>query len=89
MIGDTTHDLQMARNAGCASLGVSYGAHAPVLLMPWAPAAVAPSVADLHDWLVHEAWVSPVARCAGTQGHHQRGCGVPVLCAVELAERIG
>ena len=27
MIGDTTHDLQMARNAGCASVGVSYGAH--------------------------------------------------------------
>ena len=28
MIGDTTHDLQMAANAGCASVGVSYGAHA-------------------------------------------------------------
>ena len=27
MIGDTTHDLQMALNAGCASIGVSYGAH--------------------------------------------------------------
>src|SRR6478752_4179169 len=27
MIGDTTHDLQMAVNAGCASVGVSYGAH--------------------------------------------------------------
>lgn len=25
MIGDTTHDLQMAMNAGCASVGVSYG----------------------------------------------------------------
>jgi phosphoglycolate phosphatase len=29
MIGDTTHDLQMAQNAGCACVGVSYGAHAP------------------------------------------------------------
>ena len=29
MIGDTTHDLQMAVNAGCASVGVSYGAHEP------------------------------------------------------------
>ena len=29
MIGDTTHDLQMAVNAGCASIGVSYGAHEP------------------------------------------------------------
>ena len=27
MIGDTTHDLQLAINAGCASVGVSYGAH--------------------------------------------------------------
>jgi phosphoglycolate phosphatase len=27
MIGDTTHDLQMALNAGCASVGVSYVAH--------------------------------------------------------------
>jgi phosphoglycolate phosphatase len=29
MMGDTTHDLQMAVNAGCASVGVSYGAHEP------------------------------------------------------------
>jgi phosphoglycolate phosphatase len=29
MVGDTTHDLQMALNAGCASVGVSYGAHEP------------------------------------------------------------
>jgi phosphoglycolate phosphatase len=29
MIGDTTHDLQMAANAGCASVAVSYGAHEP------------------------------------------------------------
>lgn len=27
MVGDTTHDLQMARNAGVAALGVSFGAH--------------------------------------------------------------
>ena len=27
MIGDTTHDLQMAQAAGCASVGVGYGAH--------------------------------------------------------------
>ena len=28
MVGDTTHDLLMASNAGAASVGVSYGAHA-------------------------------------------------------------
>ena len=33
MIGDTTHDLQMALNAGCPSVGVSYGAHEPTALM--------------------------------------------------------
>jgi phosphoglycolate phosphatase len=27
MIGDTSHDLLMARNAGVDSLGVTYGAH--------------------------------------------------------------
>ena len=27
MIGDTTHDLELARNAGAAALAVAYGAH--------------------------------------------------------------
>ena len=34
MIGDTTHDLQMAVNAGCPSVGVSYGAHDDAALPP-------------------------------------------------------
>ncbi len=55
MIGDTTHDLQMALNAGCASVGVSYGAHEPQALHPLAPRFVAPSVAQLRDWLLHNA----------------------------------
>ena len=29
MVGDTTHDLQLAANAGCASVAVSFGAHEP------------------------------------------------------------
>ena len=37
MIGDTTHDLQMALNAGCASVGVSYGAHEPASFEALAP----------------------------------------------------
>ena len=32
MIGDTTHDLELARNAGVAALAVAYGAHAPAEL---------------------------------------------------------
>ena len=51
MIGDTTHDLQMARNAGCASVGVAYGAHAGQDLLSCAPLYVAQSVTDLHQWL--------------------------------------
>lgn len=51
MIGDTTHDLQMALNAGCASVGVSYGAHEPDAFHALQPRAVVHSVAELRDWL--------------------------------------
>jgi phosphoglycolate phosphatase len=51
MIGDTTHDLQMAVNAGCASVGVSYGAHEPAAFAELNPLHVAHSVRELHDWL--------------------------------------
>lgn len=51
MIGDTTHDLQMARNAGCASVGVAYGAHAGQELLSCAPLFLAQSVVELHEWL--------------------------------------
>ena len=51
MIGDTTHDLQMAVNAGCASVGVSYGAHTPEDFGALNPLHVAHSVADLNQWL--------------------------------------
>ena len=55
MIGDTTHDLQMALNAGCASVGVSYGAHEPDAFDALRPRHVAHSVADLHQWLLNNA----------------------------------
>ena len=55
MIGDTTHDLQMAQNAGCASLGVSYGAHEPDAFHALQPRFVAHSVRELHDWLLVNA----------------------------------
>jgi phosphoglycolate phosphatase len=51
MIGDTTHDLQMAVNAGCASVGVSYGAHEPANFAVLNPLHIAHSVRELHDWL--------------------------------------
>ena len=55
MVGDTTHDLQMALNAGCASVGVSYGAHEPQAFAELAPLHVAHSVAELREWLLANA----------------------------------
>ena len=52
MIGDTTHDLQLAANAGTASIGVSYGAHDHNSFETFDTRHVAHSTADLHDWLV-------------------------------------
>ena len=52
MIGDTTHDLEMAHLAGCRSVCVSYGAHAHDTFERWQPLAVAHSVRELHDWLI-------------------------------------
>jgi phosphoglycolate phosphatase len=52
MIGDTTHDLQMARNAGTPSVAVSFGAHEPEAFAPLEPLFVAHSTAQLRDWLL-------------------------------------
>lgn len=52
MIGDTSHDLQMAHNAGCASLAVSYGAHGADGLEQFGPLAVVHSVPELREWLI-------------------------------------
>ncbi len=55
MIGDTTHDLQMALHAGCASVGVSYGAHAHDGFAVLQPLCIAHSVRELRDWLLATA----------------------------------
>ncbi len=51
MIGDTTHDLLMANNAGAAGIAVEYGAHPVVQLQACKPVFSAKNVAELHDWL--------------------------------------
>jgi phosphoglycolate phosphatase len=51
MIGDTTHDLQLAANAGCAAIGVTYGAHHPELLKTEPALALIDSVSTLHSYL--------------------------------------
>ncbi len=51
VIGDTSHDLLMAANAGVASLGVTYGAHEPGDLHPHAPLALMNSFNEVYAWL--------------------------------------
>jgi phosphoglycolate phosphatase len=55
MIGDTTHDLQMAVNAGAAGIGVHYGAHSRHELQVLNPLHAADSVTELHAWLNENA----------------------------------
>ena len=55
MIGDTTHDLQMAINAGASGIAVQYGAHPVEELKRLNPLYTAESVADLHRWLNRHA----------------------------------
>jgi phosphoglycolate phosphatase len=55
MIGDTTHDLQMAANAGAAGVAVAYGAHPADVLHALEPLFCASSVAELHRWLADHA----------------------------------
>ena len=51
MIGDTTHDLQLAENAGTAAIGVCYGAHPPHLLETHKSLALVTSVSALAAYL--------------------------------------
>lgn len=51
MVGDTSHDLQLAANAGTAALAVGYGAHPPESLHAFGPLAVLPSMQALDHWL--------------------------------------
>ena len=53
MIGDTSHDLQMAKNAGVDAIAVTYGAHPEAALRCHDPRACIPSVGELRLWL-HE-----------------------------------
>ncbi|SCK21311.1 HAD-IA family hydrolase [Vogesella sp. LIG4] len=52
MVGDTTHDLLMARNAGTMAVGMSYGAHPLEDLEDCEPRAIFHSFAELQAWLL-------------------------------------
>ena len=51
MVGDTTHDLELAANAGVDAVAVTYGAHHAGLLDTRPARARVASVPDLHRWL--------------------------------------
>lgn len=51
MIGDTSHDLEMARAAGVAAVAVCYGAHPERSLRALSPLACLASVVELQQWL--------------------------------------
>ena len=55
MIGDTSHDLEMARAAGVPALAVAYGAHPEHKLRPLAPEACVPTFAKVMEWLRNNA----------------------------------
>lgn len=51
MIGDTSHDLLMASNAGVDAVAVASGAHSAESLRALAPRACLPNVSELPAWL--------------------------------------
>lgn len=55
MIGDTTHDLQMANNAGVAGLAAAYGAHPPAALVALRPLAAVQTIEEMAAWLRQHA----------------------------------
>ena len=52
MVGDTTHDLQMAEAAQAAAVGLTQGAHPYEQLAACRPLALFDSLAQLHQWLM-------------------------------------
>jgi phosphoglycolate phosphatase len=55
MVGDTTHDLELAANAGIDAVAVSYGAHPQSLLETRPAKARCATVRELHEWLLRDA----------------------------------
>lgn len=55
MIGDTTHDMEMARAAGVACLAAAYGAHSRDALLAFEPLACVDDLGELRRWLMQNA----------------------------------
>ena len=50
MVGDTTHDLQMALNAGVDAIGITHGAHPEEQLRGLSPLALVGDFTELREW---------------------------------------
>lgn len=55
MVGDTTHDLQMAINAGVDAVGMTQGAHPAEQLRELQPLALLDDFAGLREWFRERA----------------------------------
>nr|WP_171257368.1 HAD-IA family hydrolase [Acinetobacter larvae] len=52
LVGDTSYDLEMARNISMPRIGVSYGVHDVATLAQYQPLAIVDSIAQLHQTLL-------------------------------------
>lgn len=55
MVGDSTYDMQMAKNAGVQSLAVTFGAHESQKLLQYHPKGIFNTFSDLSGWLLNNA----------------------------------
>jgi phosphoglycolate phosphatase len=55
MIGDTTHDMEMARAARVERLALAHGAHERAALLEYAPLACLNNCIELRTWLAENA----------------------------------
>lgn len=54
MIGDTTHDMQMAKSAKTSAVALTHGAHQHADLNTYKPLALLDSLPALYRWLIEE-----------------------------------
>jgi len=59
MIGDTTHDLEMANSAGVPSAAITHGAHERAALADCKPLVMVDDLQELRDWLLPGVRLTP------------------------------
>jgi len=60
MVGDTSYDLEMAKNIAMPRVGVSYGVHRIDVLQSFNPLTIANDVSALHDFLLQQVQLKDV-----------------------------